>query len=45
LLVSTRNGKYSVKGILSDMPSSGIFRVGGGDLAIDLLFIEKVSEY
>jgi hypothetical protein len=25
--VRARNGKYSVNGILSDMPSSGIFRV------------------
>jgi len=41
----TRNGKYSVNGILSDIPSSGIFRVVGGDLATCLRFIDKSSEY
>ena len=40
-----RNGKYSVNGILSDIPSSGIFRVVGGDLAPCLRFIEENSEY
>jgi hypothetical protein len=43
--VSARNGKYSVNGILSDIPSSGIFRVVGGDLAPSLRFIEESSEY
>jgi hypothetical protein len=41
----TRNGQYSVNGILSDIPSSGIFRVLGGDLAPSLRFIEENSEY
>ncbi|MGA8657230.1 MAG: hypothetical protein WB586_13875, partial [Chthoniobacterales bacterium] len=38
--VISRNGKYSVNGILSDIPSSGIFRVVGGDLAPCLRFID-----
>ena len=37
--VSSGNGQYSVNGILSDIPSSGIFRVVGGDLAQSLCFI------
>jgi hypothetical protein len=41
----TRNGQYSVNGILSDIPSSGIFRVVGGDLAQSLCFISENSEY
>jgi hypothetical protein len=43
--VRARNGQYSVNGILSDIPSSGIFRVVGGDLAQSLRFIEENSEY
>jgi hypothetical protein len=43
--VHTRNGMYSVNGILHDIPSSGIFRVVGGDLAPSLRFIEDNSEY
>ena len=31
--------------IFSDIPSSGIFRVVGGDLALSLRFIEENSEY
>jgi hypothetical protein len=41
---TSRKGKYSVNGI-SDIPSSGIFRVVGGDLAQSLRFIEENSEY
>jgi hypothetical protein len=45
IAVTSRNGKYSVNGILSDIPSSGIFRVVGGDLAQSLRFIAENSEY
>jgi hypothetical protein len=38
--VRARNGKYSVNGILSDIPSSGIFRVGGGDVVLGLDLLE-----
>jgi hypothetical protein len=49
-----RNGKGEPRQVLhtakrfsplSDIPSSGIFRVVGGDLAPSLRFIEENSEY
>jgi hypothetical protein len=33
------------RALFSDIPSSGIFRVVGGDLALSLRFIEESSEY
>jgi hypothetical protein len=43
--VVSPNPRYSVNGITADIPSSGIFRVVGGGLALGLCFIEKSSEY
>jgi hypothetical protein len=43
--VLSPNRRYSVNGITGDIPSSGIFRVVGGGLALGLCFIEKSSEY
>ncbi|MBV8099939.1 MAG: hypothetical protein JOZ31_12345 [Verrucomicrobia bacterium] len=43
--VVSPNRRYSVNGIPGDIPSSGIFRVVGGGLALGLCFIEKSSEY
>jgi len=43
--VLTTSNRYSVSGIPVDIPSSGIFRVVGGGLALGLCFIERSSEY
>jgi hypothetical protein len=43
--VLTTSNRYSVNGIPVDIPSSGIFRVAGGGLALGLCFIERSSEY
>ena len=43
--VPTTSSRNSVNGIPADIPSSGIFRVAGGNLALYLRFIEKNSEY
>jgi hypothetical protein len=43
--VLTTSNRYSVNGIPVDIPSSGIFRVVGGGLALGLWFIERSSEY
>jgi hypothetical protein len=43
--VLTTSDRYSVNGIPADIPSSGIFRVVGGGLALGLCFIERSSEY
>ena len=45
ILLYSAFGKNAELGIFSDIPSSGIFRVVGGDLAQSLCFISENSEY